>query len=139
MLHLFQVLLIFQFNIEFNTLFLLFGLSNCGICPSPSTISPCTCTTEEIVCSGDSIEFDLAEVFETLSYDYSPGEQQFQKFTLKNTSIEQLPNDVFQGVWFRHILFQDNINLTCVHPYAFGGSQIFTKKFESFNTSFAKM
>ena len=92
----------------FSILFVLIGLSNCGVCPSRLSISPCTCENDKIICSGISSDNELAKVFKELSYSYEPGQQQFESFKLKDSSIEQIPNDVFQGVWFKNIEFDNN-------------------------------
>ena len=107
----------------------------CGVCPSPDRISPCTCRFDRIKCDGKGRNINLGEVFEALSNNNTPGEQYWKIFLLKNTTIELLPEDVFRGIKFKILLFADNPNLTCVHPYAFGGNA--TKLFNSENTNFA--
>ena len=132
------------FSIAFTILLLCIGVSNCDECPSPSSITPCTCTNDDvfgtrIICSDLSDKIDLAKVFERLSHNYTRGQLQYRTFRLMNTTIEHLPNDVFRGVLFENFFFRENPNLTCVHPNAFGTQQNFTKTFETRLTSFAKM
>ena len=127
------------FCLGFPILFVLVGISNCqSVCPSPLSISPCTCTNDQIICTGISTDNDLIKVFEFLYNNYTNG-QKWGYFRLENSSIEQLPNDVFKGVLFKGIIFKNNPHLTCVHPNAFGGQQSYTTYFQSSNTCFATM
>ena len=63
------------FCLGFPILFVLVGISNCqSVCPSPLSISPCTCTNDQIICTGISTDNDLIKVFEFLYNNYTDGQ-----------------------------------------------------------------
>ena len=136
-----KIINIIKLPSDFNLAFILLCLSiqaiQCGVCPSPDKISPCTCLPSSISCIGNVTEINLVEVFEAISNNNSHGQQQFEFFELLDTSIELLPDDVFRSVTFKKIILANNPNLTCAHPNAFGGNANITTVFTSVNTSFA--
>ena len=83
------------------------------------------------------MEINLVKVFEAISNNNSHGQQQFEFFEFLDTSIELLPDNVFRGVTFKKIVLANNLNLTCVHPNAFGCNANITTVFTSVKTSFA--
>ena len=112
---------------------------NSGNCPDAQLISPCTCNTTDVYCNGDGTIINIGKVFEAISYNYGPGQQQFSKFTFENTTNKLLPSDMFRGVLFSTIQFEHNPELTCAHPDAFGVIGSITTNFTSTSTSFSTM
>lgn len=127
-------------------------------CPPESVLEPCECllaipshtyllynenNPETIISEGRSIvcehlnasSVDLSSIFLRLSASLAENETRFDSFLLYNTTIESLPENVFDNISFTALMFQDNLQLTDIHPDAFLASRDQVEIFETLNTN----
>jgi hypothetical protein len=102
-------------------------------CPPPNIdITPCECLhgfddyisqkPSAIRCFGKQ-SLDLVNIFEILDANVNPQNKAFDIFYLNNTSIREIPENVFKEFTFKEIYFDRTTNLTTIDPKAFGESQ----------------
>ena len=92
-------------------------------CPEPTAIAPCICSVVEALgvkldCSGVESDAQLADVF----LQEFPLKQYYQFFITDNGNIQYLL-DVFNGVTFEYIYFQNVEQLKKISNYVFFGSR----------------
>ncbi|KAJ6640756.1 hypothetical protein Bhyg_05688, partial [Pseudolycoriella hygida] len=85
-----------------------------------------------IHCGGDE-EFDVKSTF--LRVGESIQIEEFKKLQFSSKRIQKLPMNAFGNFQFEEIIFEDCINLSSIHPTAFGASTSTVKRFTADNTS----
>ncbi len=107
-----------------------------GQCPEkPEVIFPCTCSDNAIICKAIQ-NFDLDEVFKAVANGRSDGDLSFDTFVLDSPKITKLEDNLFRGLKFKTLKFNNCDQLVCVNQNAFSGMEKYVEKFISFRTSF---
>lgn len=98
-------------------------------CPMNYLINPCKCSEGRITCDGE-YNFNVRAVFHKLNRSLRYNEDRtFEQFTLNNTEIAELPDNVFGDVRFSSIKIVDALSLRRIAPNAFGTSGQFIQEF----------
>jgi hypothetical protein len=124
-----------------------------GECPPDLLIKPCSCISatpsypsvpettiirqESIVCEHiyDPL-FNLQDVFLKISlFNVNENSTYFHSFRLSNTTIKDLPENVFIDIKFQNLIFQDNFQLTTIDKNAFSNTKNDVEVFETLNTN----
>ena len=106
--------------------FVLFVTISGNNCPKPETIEPCVCYSvrlPNIICSDIEYDFDLKTIFKNISHELVANVKHFESFKLINTSITEIPDNVFADIIFENIFIDTNPVLTRIHTNAFNGTQ----------------
>lgn len=101
-------------------------------CPSPESITPCTCDDTGIRCVSND-EFDLEPIFKKLAETTT----QWDKFYLEAPSVTGLSESGFHGIQFTTLEFKNCFQLDCIPSSALAAIKNSLEKFVSHNTSFA--
>lgn len=100
-----------------------------GKCPTnQSSISPCICKTDTIHCGGNE-NFNLTNIFKTISSDLRENEKHFQGFYFNNTGITEFESNLFNGLKFGIIFIENALSLRKISSNAFESSNNSTKTF----------
>jgi hypothetical protein len=155
-----NILINLFFILFFNQYFYLINSE----CPPESIIKPCSCVIaipshtyllfndynaetiitqrKSIVCEHiDNSSFDLKSVFfkinsyANLISDNNDNATHFDSFLLHNTSVQELPENVFFNITFKSLMFQDNLLLTTINKNAFSYFENNVETFETLNTN----
>ncbi len=107
-----------------------------GRCPErPEEISPCICSNNAITCRATH-DFDLDQVFKAIANGRSEEELSFDSFVLDSPVVTKLEDNLFRGIRFKTLKFDNCDQLVCVNQNAFSGMEKSVEKFISFRTSF---
>ncbi|CAF4547247.1 unnamed protein product [Rotaria socialis] len=133
-------------------------------CPPDFVLNPCSCKSsipshtnilfknpnpetniiqrKSIACEHiHNSSFDLQLVFLTLSSfnnlisNQTANVSNFDSFYLYNTTVKELPENVFINITFKSLMFQDNFQLTTIDRNAFSYFKNHVELFETLNTN----
>ncbi|CAF3538330.1 unnamed protein product [Adineta steineri] len=127
-------------------------------CPPDSIIEPCSCVLtipshtyllyndynpetiyiqqKSIVCEHiHNSSFDLQAIFLNLNLYLNENETDFDSFLLFDTTVKSLPENVFNNITFKSLMFQDNHLLTTIDENAFYYFKDNVEVFETLNTN----
>jgi hypothetical protein len=113
--------------ISVSYLFALFGLINCGVCPSTEVMFPCVCQSQEITCGGTE-KINLMQIFQRISNSLKDTEKHFQFFTFNNTAVDVIEENSFMDITFIAVEFVDAVKLRKISPKAFSPANTQTMK-----------
>jgi hypothetical protein len=103
-------------------------------CPYGDGVKPCTCAGDEIfTCAGDK-PINLKEIFGKFSKTLKDDQKELEHIIIKNSAIEEIPDNVFGDIYFRTITFTGCTNLKKISPNAFSGTDTFTENFNIDNS-----
>jgi hypothetical protein len=105
----------------------MFGLIDCGVCPSAEVMYPCVCQSQEITCGGTE-KINLTQIFERISSSLKNNEKHFQFFTFNNTAVEVIEDNSFLDITFIAVEFVDAVKLRKLSPKAFSPANTETLK-----------
>jgi hypothetical protein len=102
-------------------------------CPKPELLSPCTCSSDNINCGGDTF-INIKHIFDELSQQLLDGKKNFSQFYLNNTAITEIEENTFYDITFVAIVIEKATKLTKINSYAFSETNYFTNTFYIIDT-----
>lgn len=105
---------------------LLYAKCFCGTCPAELIVSPCTCQSDTIVCSGLH-SIDLRQVFANLSKTVA--DKNFGEFVLSSSGVTELADGVFSDITFKKISINNAVNLNRISAMALNASALTAEEF----------
>jgi len=101
-----------------------------NICPpNLDVFKPCECFWDPfeapyrtMKCNG-SQPLDLKAIFQKLSHELKPDQNDYLEFLLFETEVNELPANVFGNITFKKFDFRRNSKLDKIHKLAFNGLQ----------------